>query len=364
VLKANHTFLTWTGQTLEEVIGLGFVDLLTPGARIFHETHYLPLLHLQGHVDELSVEMLRADGTRFPTLLNAVMDRDVDGEPLLVRIAVFDATERRSYEREILLAQQRAEAAEAEATAAEAKATRLAQTLQQTLMPPRSPQIPGIELATAFRPAGSGAEIGGDFYDIFAVADGDWVVTIGDVAGKGAEAAVVATLARHTIRALSVSETSPAAILSDLNQVLYTNPSDRFCTIALLRLHQGHDGWNVTLGLGGHPAPLVMDQTNVPREISEPSYLVGAIDFATYSDIHFELRPGMTLLLHTDGITEARRATELYGEERLRQFLHDNIDRPEALLGHLLEDVLVFQGGNAKDDIALVALHVIAGHQS
>ncbi|MCZ4500656.1 MAG: rsbP 3 [Marmoricola sp.] len=356
MLKANRTFLRWTGYTLDQLLEVRFVDLLLPGAKIFHETHYLPLLHLNGHVEELSLEMRRQDGSRLPALVNAVMDRSDEGVPMVVRIAVFDATERRRYEQEILDARRRAEASEA-------RATQLARTLQETLMPPRSPQIPGLDLATAFRPAGTGAEIGGDFYDVFELADQDWVITIGDVSGKGVEAAVVATLARHTIRALSVSETSPAAVLVHLNQVLHGHPSGRFCTVAVLRLRRVEDSWDVTLSLGGHPSPLLMEKSRAPREISEPSYLVGAFDFATYDDVRFELRPGMTLLLHTDGVTEARRDGDIYGEDRLRRLLHDNVDRPEALLGGLLAAVLDFQGGNPKDDIALVALRVPDEHR-
>lgn len=351
MLKANRTFLAWTGIPPEQVVGRRFVDLLTPGARIFHETHYQPLLHLQGHVEELSIDMLCHDGSRLPTLINAVLDRDQHGQPLVVRVAVFDATERRRYERELLEATRRAEASEAHAI-------RLARTLQDTLMPPRSPDIPGLELATAFRPAGDGAEIGGDFYDIFAVGESDWVIAIGDVAGKGVEAAVVATLARHTIRALSVAEPTPAAVLGDLNQVLYANPSDRFCTIVLLRLRQGEEGWEVTLSLGGHPAPLLIAPGSPPREVDAPSYLVGAVETATYDDMRLDLPPGTTLLLYTDGITEARHDAEQYGDERLGRFVHDNVDRPAALLQSLLDDVVAFQGGDPKDDIALVALRV------
>lgn len=351
VLKANHTFLTWSGYSADQLTTLTFTDLLAPGSRIYHETHFQPLLHLRGHIEELSLDVLRRDGSRFPALVNAVLDRDRDDAPLVIRVVIFDATERRSYERELLEARRRAEASES-------RATKLARTLQETLMPPRSPHVPGLEVATAFRPAGSGDEIGGDFYDFIELADRDWVITIGDVAGKGVEAAVVATLARHTIRALSVSVTSPAAVLDQLNQVIRQHPGQRFCTVALLRARRVGETWDVTMAVGGHPSPLLLSPHEAPREFSEPSYLVGAFDFATYEDIRFELRPGTTVLLHTDGVTDARQNGEIYGDERLRRFLHDNLDRPEALLGKLLDDVLAFQAGDAKDDIALVALRV------
>ncbi len=351
LLRANRTFLTWAGYSADHVRSLTFTDLLAPGSRIFHETHYQPLLHLHGHIEGLSLDVLRADGSQFPALVNAVMDRDSEGAPAVVRVAIFDATERRSYERELLEARRRAEASER-------RVTRLARTLQETLMPPRSPHVPGLDLATAFRPAGSGDEIGGDFYDVFELADRTWVVAIGDVAGKGVDAAVVATLARHTIRALSVTEASPAAVLTQLNQVIHRHPSGRFCTVAILRLRRTGEIWDVTMALGGHPAPLLLRQGDAPRELAQPSYLVGAFDFATYQDTQFELRPGTTVLLHTDGVTDARRGGEIYGDDRLKRLLHHNVERPVALVGRLLDDVLAFQDSDPKDDIAVVALQV------
>src|SRR6185312_12851732 len=120
--------------------------------------------------------------------------------------AVFDATERRAYERELLRAKRRAEESEAHATD-------LARTLQQTLIPPAPPEIPELDIAAAYRPAGAGDEVGGDFYDIFELASGSWVIALGDVRGKGVQAAVVAALARHTIRAAAVRASQPSEVL-------------------------------------------------------------------------------------------------------------------------------------------------------
>lgn len=352
VVKANGTFLTWTGHQSADVVGrLAFTDLLAPGSRIYHETHFHPLLLLEGQVSEVALEILRADGTRLPVLVNAVMDRGEHGAPGMSRIAVFDATERRRYERELLAAKRRAEEAEK-------RLTIVARTLQETLLPPRNPHIEGLDVSTAYRPAGAGDEIGGDFYDVFAVSEQDWVVTIGDVVGKGVEAAAVATLARHTVRALAVSETSPAEILSHLNQVVLGHPSERFCTAAVLRLRRIGDWWDVTMSGGGHPPAVVLDQRRVPRVVGEPGHVVGAFPFATYDDIRFEMRPGTTVLLHTDGITEGRRGAEVYGEERLMRLLHDNIDHADALVGRVLADALEFQDQQPRDDIALVVLSV------
>jgi phosphoserine phosphatase RsbU/P len=327
------------------------VDLLAPGSRIFHETHFMPLLLLEGQVSEIALDVLRADGSRLPVLVNAVMDRADDGAPGVTRIAVFDATERRRYEGELLEAKRRAEAAEKRLTV-------LARTLQETLMPPRNPRIEGLDVGTAFRPAGAGDEIGGDFYDVFAVSAQDWVVTIGDVAGKGVDAAAVATLVRHTIRALAVAEPSPAAILSQLNQVVLAHPSERFCTATILRMRRVGDRWDVAMAAGGHPAAVVLEARHPPRSVGGPSHLVGAFPSATYQDIRFEMRPGTTVLLHTDGITEGRRGTEYYGEERLMRLLSDTVASVDALVERILADALAFQGDQPRDDIALVALKV------
>ncbi len=192
ILKANRTLLTWLGRAPDWTItGHPFTDLMTPGSRIFHETHYQPLLHVQGHVKEIALDLVRADGSVLPVLVNSVLERTRSGAPGTTRIAVFDATERRHYEEELLAAKRRAEESEQHSA-------QLARTLQETLMPPRSPHIDGMDVATVYRPAGDGHEIGGDFYDVFQLAGDDWVVTLGDVSGKGVAAAVVATLARHT----------------------------------------------------------------------------------------------------------------------------------------------------------------------
>lgn len=351
-MKANATFLTWTGHESRDVVGhVAFVDLLAAGSKLFHETHFRPLLLLDGQVSEVALELLREDGSRLPVLVNAVLDRAEDGAPGITRIAVFDATERRRYESELLAAKRRAEDAEK-------RMTLLARTLQETLMPPRNPWIDGLDIATAYRPAGTGDEIGGDFYDVFAVSASDWVVTIGDVAGKGVEAAAVATLVRHTIRALAISETSPATILGQLNQVVLDHPSERFCTAAVLRLRRIGDWWDVAMAAGGHPAAIVLDTDKVPRVVGEPGHLVGAFPSVAYEDIRFELRPGTTVLLYTDGVTDGRRGSELYGEERLMRLLHESVDTAESLIGRVLDDVLDFQGQEPRDDIALVALQV------
>jgi sigma-B regulation protein RsbU (phosphoserine phosphatase) len=180
ILKVNQTFLTWTGHTREALVGeRRFQELLSVGGQIYYETHYGPMLQMQGEAREIAVDIVRADGSRLPALINSVVARGDNGSPTYVRTAVFDATDRRAYERELLAARRQAEESEARARV-------LAQTLQQSLLPPATPQIPGLDVAAVYRPAGQGGEVGGDFYDVFESREGDWIVSIGDVRGKGA----------------------------------------------------------------------------------------------------------------------------------------------------------------------------------
>lgn len=348
IVKVNQTFLSWTGFVAGQLVGQRrLVDLLTAGGRIYHETHMAPMLHVLGQVKEIALEVVTADGVRLPVLINAVLDRSATGEPRVLRIAIFDATERRGYEHELLLAKRQAEDSERHAV-------RLAKTLQQTLIPPTSPDIPGLEVAAAYRPAGVGDEVGGDFYDIFQVADGDWAVVIGDVCGKGVEAAVVTSLVRHTVRSLAVTERSSRDLLHQLNAIMLSSDPDRFCTLLLLRWRRRAEGWQVTTSAGGHPLPLLLRPGTPPVPVGEPGMIVGAFDSAYFTESTMHLGDGESLFLYTDGVPEARHDGELFGEERLLEALTPGA--PDVLVDTVLEQVLEFQHHHPRDDIALLAL--------
>lgn len=353
ILKVNRTFLTWTGLARDEIVGRRtFASLLTPGGRIYHETHYAPMLRMQGAVREIALDVLTAAGARLPVLVNAVLERGPDGEPTLVRIAVFDATERREYERELLRAKERAETSEAQARA-------LAQTLQQTLIPPLPPAVPGLDVAARFCPAGNGAEVGGDFYDVFQVADDDWVVVLGDVCGKGVEAALVAALVRYTVRAVSVQTADPAEALNMVHDVLLAHRTERFCTVLLLRLRRtAHGGgWQATVCSGGHPLPLLL-RGDEAVSVGEPGTLVGAIAVRERRETTLPLAPGDALVLFTDGVTEARLGNRFYEEHRLRHVVRGHSGSAGDVVDAVLDDVLAFQQGTPRDDVAVVVVRV------
>jgi sigma-B regulation protein RsbU (phosphoserine phosphatase) len=353
IAKVNQTLLTLTGFEQSDLVGRRrFVDLLTPGGRIYHETHYAPMLKMHGSAREIALDLVCADGRRLPVLVNSVLEEGVSGVPTLIRTAVFDASHRREYERELLRAKQRAEESEARAKA-------LARTLQQSLIPPAHPQIPGLELAAAYCPAGDGAEIGGDFYDVFEVSPNDWCVVIGDVCGKGVEAAVVTALARHTVRAAAVRQPQPSGALGTLNEVLLHHHTDRFCTLAVLRLRHQAGGWTATVSCGGHPLPLLIRQALPPVTFGRMGSLVGVLDAPSFSDTTIELRLGDLIVMYTDGLTEARsKGGELYGSGRLVTSLTAHVGSVSGLAEGLLDEAMQFQSGVARDDIALVAIGV------
>ncbi|QZY28350.1 SpoIIE family protein phosphatase [Nocardioides coralli] len=360
IVKCNSTFRSWVGYDAAELVGsMSLIDLLTPGGRIYHETHYAPSLRMQGQVREIALDLVRKDGGRLPVLLNATMAADPEGHVRVVRIAVFDATERRRYERELLRAKEVAEDHERHAR-------ELSQALQRSLIPPRPPAIPDLEVATAYHPAGT--VVGGDFYDVFPMAAGDWAVVIGDVRGKGVDAALVTAFVRHTVRDLCVLHDRPAAVLRDLDLALSAHETERFCTLALLRLRRVAEGWRVVHTTGGHPPPMLRRRGGAWESWGAEGYLVGAdVGEPLFGEVETVLGPGDALVLYTDGTIEARRPGAFYGEEGLLSSLSSawaGAQDVNALVDRVVGDALAFQDGVPRDDIATIALAVPADREA
>jgi sigma-B regulation protein RsbU (phosphoserine phosphatase) len=352
ITRVNQTFLTLTGYDREDLVGRRtFAQLLSPGGRIYHETHYAPLLQMHSSVRGIALDVVTKDGPRLPVLVNSVLDRDETGSPLVIRTAVFDATERREYERELLRAKERAEESEA-------RARELARTLQQTLIPPAPPAVPDLDVAAAYRPAGRGDEVGGDFYDVFEVGDGAWAVVVGDVRGKGVQAAVVTSLARHTLRGSAIRTEKPSEALQELNRVLLKSDSSRFCTVVVVRLQRTGGAWRATICCGGHPQPMLVSAAGKVRTVGSPGTLIGVLEDPSLPDVEVPLDPGDAMLLYTDGVTEGRCGGAFYGEIRLAGALQRGAGSAESLVDGVLSDVLHFQAGYPRDDIAVVAIRV------
>ncbi len=355
IAKVNATFLILTGYERGDLVGeRRFVDLLSAGGRIYHETHYAPMLQMQGVAREIALDLVCADGRRLPVLVNSVLEHDASGAATVVRTAVFDASQRREYERELLRAKERAESSEA-------RARMLARTLQQSFTPPTHPLIPGLELAAGYRPAGDGSEIGGDFYDVFEVSPDDWCLVIGDICGKGVEAAVVTAVARHTVRAAAVRQPEPSGALTTLNEVLLRHDTDRFCTLAVVRLRQRTGDWTATVSCGGHPLPILIRRQGAPETFGQPGSLVGILDAPHFEDVTIDLEAGDLIVAYTDGVSEARNAGHHFYDERLMEFLAEPCESPGVLVRRLLDEVMQFQADLSRDDIAVVAVSVPDG---
>ena len=350
IIKVNQTFLTLTGYTREQLVGRRrLVDLLTGGGRIYHETHFAPMLRMQGSAREIALDLVDVDGNRLPVLVNAALEVDAAGAPRVIRAAVFDASHRREYERELLRATERAQESEARAKA-------LARTLQQTLIPPVPPHIPGLDVAAAYRPAGTGDEVGGDFYDVFEVSSDEWVVVLGDVCGKGAEAAVVTALLRYAVRAAAVAAPGTERTLAVVNDVLLRHDTDRFCTALLVRLTRADGRWSASICAAGHPMPLLRRGAGEVTVVGRPGTLLGAFPSLDLDARTVVLEPGDRLLLFTDGVIEARRGDAFYGEDALARQLGAATGGSAELVDAVLSDVLGFQAGHPRDDIALLAI--------
>ncbi len=234
-----------------------------------------------------------------------------------------------------------------------------AAALQRSLLPPSLPNIPGLSLAAHFHPASS-AQVGGDFYDVFALDKERWAFFLGDVEGHGPAAAAVTSLVRYTLRAAALHHDDPTDGLAELNAVLAGDPNEKkFCTVLFgtLRSDSSAGGHDITLATGGHLPALLLDAESgtVSQIRPEGGMFVGAITDATFDQCSLLLKPGQTLLLYTDGITEARPdGVECYGEEALRAFLAERLELPAADL--INELALLVPTLRPDDDIALLAL--------
>ncbi len=356
IVKVNGTFLAWTGYDRAGLVGRRrFQDLLAPGDRIFYETHLAPMLHLQGRVREIAVQLTCSSGARLPVLVNAVLRRNGADHPPVVRFALFDATERRAYEEELLAARHRAEESEARATA-------LARTLQATFLPPEILVVPGLDVAGAYRPAGDGSEVGGDFYDVFETGRGTWAVVLGDVCGKGPEAAVVTALARYTVRAEALRTPYPSAVLAALHDTLVRDHPEHFCTAVFALLEHRPEGVRFTLASGGHHLPLRLTPGGAFESVGSPGTILGMLDTPRLTDTTTFLGPGDVVVLYTDGVVEARRDREFFDDERLRAAVTASAAATaQQVADAVVATALDFQLGHAKDDIAVLVIKVPTG---
>jgi PAS domain S-box-containing protein len=502
LVRVNRTLLTWTGYTWEELQGRRFQDLLTPGGRIYHETHYAPLLRMQGAVREIALDLVCADGRRLPVLVNSVLRTDEDGQPQLVRTTIFDATHRRRYERELMVAREHERVARlrterlqrlsavlaaavdtremataaageladglgasevtlalldprtsqlhlaarhggdttgdlsdatrealdevmrgrrmvlwsasapdggppppalaasgaVEAVAALPLSTRgaptgvvllsfsephefdeeeiafmdacaiqgsqalerarlydnqrtIAHVLQQSLLADDPPHDERIAVASRYQPAGESLDVGGDWHDTFCTGDGKVVVVVGDVVGRGIEAATAMGQLRSAVRALACAAFGPDEVLEHLDAVAEQLPRARMATLvyAEIELETGR----LRYASAGHPpmllmqpeqdATLIWDGRSIPlgARLGPRLQTVGEVD----------MRAGARLLLYTDGLVE-QSASSL--DEALEALAGEFQRLRDTPIDRLLDELM--QSGDGADDVCVLCL--------
>lgn len=301
-------------------------------------------IHGGGEEHVLEFRVLDAFGAVHWMRNHVHVERDDQGSPALLRGVMVDVSEQ--HEREEAL-------------------TNLAATLQASLLPPQQPDIPGLDVAARYAPAERGlAAVGGDFYDVFPVTEGVAGAIIGDVCGKGAEAAALTALARYTLRSSVVQTGEPAQTLAQVNRILVdeTTLGERYATAVLVTVDLTANPRSGAVGVAGHVKPLVVRSSGQVEVLQADGMPLGLFEGASYVPSTVTLEAGDTIVLVTDGVTEARNSTgDLFGEDRVRGVLEGVAGEPAAVVADsLVERVRSFAGAPLRDDAAVLVLRVPA----
>jgi sigma-B regulation protein RsbU (phosphoserine phosphatase) len=358
ILRVNATLTRWLGYDGNALHGRLFSDLFTAGGRIHYDTHFGPLLHSSGELHGVTLDLVTAQGARLPMFLTANVKSGSDGRPELLRITALDASDRRAYERELLEERQRA-------AAEHARVRVLAETLRRSLLPPVLVPPAGLDAADYYYTA-SDDDVGGDFYDLFPLSRTRWGFFLGDVVGKGVDAAVVTGLTRYALRAAAVSNDDPVQVLHNLHLVLRQKfgaaSHDRFSTVIYGNLIKGYRGFDVELASGGHLPPLRLFADGRADYVDTiGGQPVGLIPEPRFVSTRFHLAPGDTLVLYTDGLTEASTgvAHERYDDGgALLRFAKSHAPTTASGIVRAVHALLDGLGTGVQDDVAVLALGV------
>lgn len=243
----------------------------------------------------------------------------------------------------------------------------VAETLQRSLLPPRLPDVPGLELGARYRPAYAGLEVGGDFYDVYAVGD-VWAFMLGDVVGTGPRAAAVTAVVRHTARAVAPYVEGPAAVALAVREALVAGDDDEvFCTLLYGSVAAHPEGGMALSVVGaGHPPPFLIRADGTVERVDTRGSLLGGVPPLDIDPVEVRLLPGDALVGVTDGVLEARRARSLdepvhsidfFDETRLTDLLAASAGlSADAVAGAVEAAVLAFTNGRAPDDLAVLVL--------
>ncbi len=322
-------------------------------------------LLIDSAVDAEHLELIRSIGMRSAMVVPLV----VRGRSLGALTLVHAESEQRFDELDLAFAGQIA------ATAAVAldnarlyqQQQRIADTLQAALLPTGLPAAPGLRLAARFRPQSTDGQevlVGGDLYDVVAAPwPGQWAVVVADVCGKGPDAATLTALIRHTLRAEVAHGLGPLDALQRLNQAMLREAGGaaRFASVAHAHIVVGDGGQAaVTLALAGHPPPLVRRPGKDVEIVAPSGTVLGVFAEVALTSTTIALGPGDMIVLYTDGVTEARGVDGFYGTQRLLQVVADPRHRcADAVADALLDDVVAFQHGSLRDDVAVLVVEAV-----
>jgi serine phosphatase RsbU (regulator of sigma subunit) len=238
----------------------------------------------------------------------------------------------------------------------------IASVLQHSLLPRSLPEIKGFDTSSRFLAAGEAYEVGGDFYDVFRSGSRTWTAVIGDVCGKGPEAASLTALARYTVRTASSPDSAPSEVLQTLHESISSERTDfRFCTAALARIQAPSNGKGkarLTVALGGHPLPIILRKDGRIDPIGQPGTLLGVLPSPVLADADATLGVGDSLILYTDGILDVRNTEERGDPKWFNQQIAEFAGKSADEIAEALADAAIKRhGGEPRDDIAILVLH-------
>jgi PAS domain S-box-containing protein len=338
---------SWAAASVEKVIATGEPE------------HYRDLADvLAGHTvqDEEGQAMLREAGNRSAI----IVPMKTVGKTIGTLVLVTGESGRTFDSRDVVVAEELARRA---ATAIENarlydERSHIAHTLQRSLLPPVLPHIPGVELAARFRAAGEGYQVGGDFYDVFNTGNA-WGLVIGDVCGKGPDAAALTGLARHTLRAAAMQESAPRKILGLLNEAIMREPVDsQFCTAVYACLELESVGARMIVSVGGHPQPLLLSEDGRVDPVGSPGTLLGAIPDTRLSDQGLDLNPGAAVVFYTDGVIEAGKPRGAFGLEGLRSLLASCAGLAAHDIAERIDQAVMGLDSSPSDDVAILVVRI------
>jgi PAS domain S-box-containing protein len=347
IVRVNRTFEEMTGFDRDQLVAdRRFQDLLTVGGRIYHETHYAPLLRMQGWVREIAVEFIRSDGTRQAALINSVLGTDHAGEPQVVRTTVFDATDRRQYEQELVRDRDRER--------------EIAAQLQRSMLTGSLPEDGRLDLAVQYWPAVDSLAVGGDWYDAFWTGERAIGVVVGDVVGRGLEAAAVMGQLRSAVRALASTGLRPGALLDALDRYAHHYGVGEMATVAYAQLDL--DTGDLRVACAGHPPPAIAERGRTPWFVMDgrSAPLDVYPTTATRTEAEIVLEPEGVLVLFTDGLVERVDRPIDTGLDQLLAELGRRVDQPARDLADDLPRTMLADT-RTRDDVCVVVLRRLAG---